>query len=128
MPPRLFALGAAVALSLSGCTTADNAALTELRDTFVASGGVCDSWTAFDEPRSQGAIECDSGAKLYVFDSDASERDLVKTELDTNTDIRARTHIMLSGETWLVIDRIAVIVHVFPSMGGIIQGRNGANP
>ena len=65
---------------------------------------------------------------LYLFEGDAARSDVVKTELETNADIRARTHIMLSGENWLIIDRIATIVKVMPSLHGIIQGRNGANP
>lgn len=119
-----LAVGVCVALT-SGC--AGQSAAT-VRDKFVAAGGSCDSWVDIDESRAIDAIECADGAKLYLFEGDADRSDFVKTELESNTDIRARTHIMLSGENWLIIDRIAVIVHVMPSMHGIIQGRNGANP
>ena len=126
----LVALG--VVVSIAGCARVDDAGLANLRAEFVAGGGECESWSPMDEPRSHGAVLCDSGAKLFLFGSDAERSDFVKTELETNTDIRARTHIMLSGETWLVIDTIPVIVHLLGTMGhklgGIIQGRNGANP
>ncbi len=122
----------ALFVALAGCTTVDEAGLTDLRGEFIAGGGECATWTSIDEPRSRGALLCDAGAKLYLFGSDAERSDFVKTELETNTDIRARTHIMLSGETWLVIDRIPVIVHLLGTMGrklgAMIQGRNGANP
>jgi hypothetical protein len=63
-----------------------------------------------------------------MFTGDSQRADFVKIALETNTDIRARTHIVLAGEDWPIIDRMAVIVAVMPSLHGIIQGRNGANP
>lgn len=116
------------AIALSSCTNAEPAELDALRAQFVAAGGSCGDWATLDEPRSLGAIECSSGAKIYVFDSDGARSDVVKTELDVNTDIRARKHIMLSGDYWLIIDRIPVIIELMPRLGGMIQGRNGANP
>jgi len=123
-----FAVVAAVAMSLAGCSATVPTALLDLKDEYVADGGTCASWSTMTEPRAIAAIECDGGGKIYLFDSDASRSDVVKTELEVNQDIRARTHIMLSGNTWLVIDRIGVIVRLLPKMGGMIQGRNGANP
>jgi hypothetical protein len=35
---------------------------------------------------------------------------------------------MLGAERWIIVDRISVIVTVMPKLGGIIHGRNGANP
>ena len=132
MSNRWITLGALVALSLTGCAGVDTERLDTIRQEFVTGGGSCDSWTEVDEPRSRGALVCESGARIYVFESDAERSDFVKTELETNTDIRARTHIILSGNDWLVIDRLPVIVHLLGTMGrklgGMIQGRNGANP
>ncbi len=127
-----FLLVAVLLVGLSGCATVDEPGLANLRAEFVDGGGTCSTWTPIDEPRSHGAVLCDFGAKLYLFGNDSERSDFVKTELETNGDIRSRTHIMLSGETWLVIDRIPVIVHLLGTMGrklgGMIQGRNGANP
>ena len=100
----------------------------DIRNRFVAAGGECATWTEFSETRATEAIRCAEGAVLYAVAGDSERSDIVKTELETNADIRARTHIMLSGENWLIIDRIAVIVRVMPTLHGIIQGRNGANP
>ena len=121
-------LGIAVSVALAGCAADNSEGVDALRDRFTAAGGSCDTWTAVTEPRAVGAISCADGAKVYLFTGDAQRADFVKTEIETNTDIRARTHIMLAGENWLIIDRIAVIVTVMPSLHGIIQGRNGANP
>lgn len=121
-------LALAGTLALAGCSPSEPAGLTALRNEFVSYGGVCDSWTAITEPRSLGAITCNGGAELFLFDSDSSRSDVVKDQLETNTAIRARTHIMLSGDYWLVIDKIPVIIHLLGRMGGMIQGRNGANP
>ena len=109
-------------------STVDETGLAAFRERFVASGGVCKTWEPITEPRSLGALECDGGAKLYLFDSDSSRSDVVKDQLEVNPDIRARTHIMLSGDYWLVIDKIPTIIHLLGRMGGMIQGRNGANP
>lgn len=124
----LLSLGLAATLALAGCSISEPAALTALRNEFVSYGGVCDSWTPINEPRSLGAISCNGGALIYLFDSDSSRSDVVKDQLETNSTIRARTHIMLSGDYWLVIDKIPVIIHMLGRMGGMIQGRNGANP
>jgi hypothetical protein len=35
---------------------------------------------------------------------------------------------MLGAERWIIVDKILTIVVVMPHLGGIIQGRNGANP
>ena len=123
-----FVVVAALVAVLAGCAPTVPTALLDLKDEYVADGGMCASWSALSEPRAIAAIECDGGGKIYLFDSDASRSDVVKTELEVNKDIRARTDIMLSGNTWLVIDRIGVIVSLLPQMGGMIQGRNGANP
>ena len=123
-----FVVVAALVAVLTGCAPTVPTALLDLKDEYVADGGTCASWSMLSEPRAIAAIKCDSGGKIYLFDSDASRSDVVKTELEVNKDIRARTHIMLSGNTWLVIDRIGVIVSLLPQMGGMIQGRNGANP
>jgi ribosomal silencing factor RsfS len=63
-----------------------------------------------------------------VFNSTEDRADFIKSELETNEQIRARTHVIVSEDTWLVIDTLAVIVRVMPPMGGMISGRNGANP
>jgi hypothetical protein len=123
-----FVVVAALVAALTGCAPTVPVALLDLKDEYVAYGGTCASWSTLTEPRAIAAIECDGGGKIYLFDSDASRADVVKTELEVNQDIRARTHIMLSGNTWLVVDRIGVIVMLLPKMGGMIQGRNGANP
>ena len=122
---RASALVAAGVLALSGCA---GSGIDTVRDNFVAAGGSCDEWTPLHDPRATDSIECADGARLYLFPGDAERADFVKTELESNDLIRARTHILLSGENWLVFDRIAVIVHVMPHMHGMIQGRNGANP
>ena len=125
--PRWFAV-ALVGLfvcAVSGCASQN---VESVREKFVDAGGSCESWVPLEEPRAIDAIVCSDGAQIYLFDGDAERADVVKTELESNTDIRARTHIMLSGENWLVIDRITTIVKVMPQLHGIIQGRNGANP
>ena len=116
---------------LSGCAaqgTVDETGLAALREEFVSFGGICKTWEPISEPRSLGALECEGGAKLFLFDSDESRSDVVKDQLEINPDIRARSHIMLSGDYWLVIDRIPTVIHLLGTMGGMIQGRNGANP
>ena len=124
---RASAVVAAVTVAvIAGCSSANP--IDDVRERFVAAGGSCATWTTIDESRALAAIRCSDGAVLYAVTGDAARADIVKTELETNANIRARTHIMLSGENWLIIDRIAVIVRVMPSLHGIIQGRNGANP
>lgn len=113
-------------LTLAGCTSASD--VESLRSQFVEAGGSCSTWTVVAEPRANGAIRCAEGAVLYAVAGDSERSDIVKTELESNDAIRARTHIMLSGDDWLIIDRISVIVRVMPTLHGMIQGRNGANP
>lgn len=112
-------------LSLAGCQATSTA---EIRERFTDAGGDCAVWTSLNDSRAVDSIECSDGAMIYLFTGNDSRSDFVKTELETNANIRARTHIMLSGENWLIIDRIATIVRVMPTLHGIIQGRNGANP
>lgn len=119
----------AATLLLAGCTpVAGGPTIDELRQQFIDAGGDCETWTTLDEPRAVDAILCDSGAKLYTFVDYSAQEDVVKTELEVNKDIRARTHVMLSDDFTLIIDRIGVMVTVMQHMPGIIQGRNGANP
>lgn len=112
-------------ITLAGCASPGIDGIVEK---FVDAGGMCTTQTPLEEPLAVDAVECADGAHIYLFTGDDQRSTFVKTELETNADIRARTHIMLSGENWLIIDRIAVIVQVMPSLHGIIQGRNGANP
>lgn len=121
----VLALAVAPLITLAGCASPGIGGIVEK---FVDAGGPCATSSALDEPLSLAAVECADGARIYLFTGDDQRSTFVKTELETNADIRARTHIMLSGENWLIIDRIAVIVQVMPSLHGIIQGRNGANP
>jgi len=74
-----------------------------------------------------GSSRC-GGAVLMVFGETADRADFIKSELETNPLIRDRTHIILSKDTWLVLDTLASIVRVMPELGGMISGRNGANP
>lgn len=112
-------------MALAGChaTSTD-----DIRERFTDAGGKCAAWTSINDSRAVDSIECSDGAMIYLFTGADQRSDFVKAELESNESIRARTHIMLSGENWLIIDRIAVIVQVMPSLHGIIQGRNGANP
>ncbi len=119
---------ALTALVVTGCATPASNELTELRHRFVAAGGTCSSWTPRDESFAVAASTCEAGATLVIFDSTKDRADFIKSEIETNDQIRARTHIILSQDTWLVIDTLAVIVRVMPAMGGMISGRNGANP
>lgn len=121
-----FLVAVAALLALGGC--APTPGVEALRARFVEAGGSCSSWTRVSDPRAREAIRCAEGAVLYSVAGDAERSDIVKTELESNQEIRDRTHIMLSGDDWLIVDRIAVIVKVMPSLHGMIQGRNGANP
>lgn len=118
----------AFALSLAGCAPAANAALVELRDRFVAAGGSCSTGIRIDDSRAEAGFECDDGAKLYVFGSTVERADFIKSEIETNTDIRARTHIIVSKDEWLIVGTLASVVRVQPQLGGMISGRNAANP
>jgi hypothetical protein len=115
-------------LVVGGCASPVSQEMVDLRTRFVAAGGLCSDWTSRDEPLAVSALTCDEGATVAVFDSTQDRADFIKSELETNELIRARTHIILSQDTWLVIDTLAVIVRVMPVMGGTISGRNGANP
>jgi|GEM_PF-1464233 len=122
---------AALALSLlvvGGCTSPISQEMIDLRNRFVAAGGLCSEWTPLHKSLAPEARACSEGSTLVVFDSTQDRADFIKSELETNELIRARTHIILSKDTWLVIDTLAVVVRVMPSMGGMISGRNGANP
>lgn len=116
------------AFVFAGCASPGSTALAELRERFIAAGGMCTAMTTIEEPYATDAARCAEGATLVVFASTQDRADFIKSELETNADIRARTHIMLSKDTWLVIGTLAVIVTVWPDMGGMISGRNGANP
>lgn len=121
----VLALAVAPLVTLAGCASPG---INGIIEKFVDAGGPCATSSPLEEPLAVAAVECNQGARLYLFTGDDQRSTFVKTELETNADIRARTHIVLSGENWLIIDRIAVIVQVMPSLHGIIQGRNGANP
>jgi hypothetical protein len=116
------------ALLLSGCSATTPAELDDLRERFVAAGGSCASWSTVSTPGSLAAQTCAEGAVLMVFGDTTDRADFIKSELDTNRRIRDRTHIILSKDTWLVLDTLASIVRVMPALGGMISGRNGANP
>ena len=129
MTARRCVVGVLVsALVLSGCSETTSVELDGLRERFVAAGGSCASWTAVSAPGSLAAQTCAEGAVLMVFDDTANRADFIKSELETNLLIRDRTHVILSKDTWLVLDTIASIVRVMPALGGMISGRNGANP
>jgi len=116
-------------LALTGCASSAPPADTveQLRERFVAAGGDCTVATPFDLTRAAESIRCANGAKLHTVDSDADRSALVDYYLESDS-VRARTHIMLGAERWIIVDKIATIVTVMPELGGIIQGRNGANP
>jgi len=116
------------ALIVSGCTSPISTQMVVLRERFIAAGGSCSDWTPLHKSLAREARACSEGATLVVFDSTQDRTDFIKSELETNDQIRARTHIIVSKDEWLVIDTLAVVVRVLPSMGGMISGRNGANP
>ena len=116
------------ALLLSGCSEATPAELDDLRERFVAAGGSCASWSTVPTAGSLAAQACAEGAVLMVFGDTVDRAEFIKSELETNSLIRDRTHIILSKDTWLVLDTLASIVGVMPALGGMISGRNGANP
>jgi hypothetical protein len=122
---RVLVLTFVSLIALAGCSSPG---IDSIVAKFVYAGGTCATSMPLEESRAVAAVACDDGARLYLFTGDDQRSTFVKSELESNADIRARTHIMLSGENWLIIDRIAVIVKVMPSLHGIIQGRNGANP
>lgn len=116
------------AFGLTGCSLDSDAQLDDLRERLVAAGGECSDWTTLEKPLALDAKTCAEGATLAVFESTEDRADFIKSELETNVQIRARTHIIVSKDEWLIIDTLAVIVRVMPAMGGMISGRNGANP
>ena len=124
---RTVALGVC-ALIVSGCTSPISNQMVDLRERFISAGGSCSDWTPLHKSLAPEARACSEGATLVVFDSTQDRADFIKSELETNGHIRARTHIIVSKDEWLVIDTLAVVVRVLPSMGGMISGRNGANP
>lgn len=115
-------------IGLTGCSAKPTVYLDSLRERFVAAGGICSDWGPLDAPLAIGAKTCAEGAALVVFESTEDRADFIKSELETNQQIRARTHVILSNDTWLVLDTLASIVRVMPALGGMISGRNGANP
>ena len=119
------ALGAIV-LTLTGCAAPTNA-IDELRERFVAAGGVCAEPTRFEFPAASHSLRCANGPLLHTVETDADRAKVVDFYLESD-DVRSRTHIMLGAERWIIVDTISVIVTVMPKLGGIIQGRNGANP
>jgi hypothetical protein len=116
------------ALLLSGCSAAPLAELDNLRARFIAADGACSTWSTVSEPGALAARTCAEGAVLMVFEDTVDRADFIKSEIETNPLIRDRTHIILSNDTWLVLDTLASIVRVMPELGGTISGRNGANP
>ena len=116
-------------LALSGCASQTTPAETvdELRARFVAAGGECAEATPFDLEPATESLQCSSGAVLHTVASAADRSAIVDYYLESDS-VRDRTHIMLGAERWIIVDEIATIVVVMPKLGGIIHGRNGANP
>ena len=119
------ALGAIV-LMLAGCA-APTDAIDELRESFVAAGGECTEPTRFERAAASHSLRCANGALLHTVETDADRAKVVDFYLESD-DVRARSHIMLGAERWIIVETISVIVTVMPKLGGIIHGRNGANP
>jgi hypothetical protein len=116
------------ALLLAGCSATTPEELDDLRARFIAAGGACSTWSTTTPSGVLAAQTCGEGALLMVFADTVDRADFIKSELETNALIRGRTHIILSRDNWLVLDTIASIVRVMPALGGMISGRNGANP
>lgn len=116
------------ALLLSGCSTTAPVELDDLGARFIEAGGSCSTWSTASESGALAARTCAEGAVLMVFADTVGRADFIKSELETNALIRGRTHVILSNDTWLVLDTLASIVRVMPTLGGMISGRNGANP
>jgi hypothetical protein len=116
------------ALVLSGCSASPTVELDDLRERFSAAGGSCSTWSTVSIPGSLAAATCAEGAVLMVFADTIDRADFIKSEIETNALIRGRTHVIVSKDTWLVLDTLASIVRVMPVLGGMISGRNGANP
>ncbi|MDP4586341.1 MAG: hypothetical protein NWS64_03460, partial [Microbacteriaceae bacterium] len=94
------------ALLLSGCSATTPAQLDDLRARFIAAGGTCTDWTLIDEPYAEAAATCAEGSTLVVFTTTQNRADFIKKEIETNDRIRARTHVIVSEDTWLVIDTL----------------------
>lgn len=124
---RVVAIAVAL-VTLTGCAQGPDAELTDLRQRFVAAGGSCESTSTGPNGPARASMTCADGSVLMVFDSSSERADFIKNELENNRLIRERTHVIVSEDTWLVIDTLAVVVRVWPKMGGMISGRNGANP
>ena len=116
-------------LALTGCASSAPPADTveQLRERFVAAGGDCTDATPFSLAPATESLTCSGGAVLHTVGSDSDRSALVDYYLESDS-VRARTHIMLGAERWIIVDKISTIVVVMPHLGGIIQGRNGANP
>jgi hypothetical protein len=116
-------------LALTGC--ASSAPPVEpvdgLRERFEDAGGVCVNPEPFQLAHAHESRRCANGTVLHTVDSDADRSAIVDYYLESDS-VRSRTHIMLGAERWIIVDRISVIVTVMPKLGGIIHGRNGANP
>jgi hypothetical protein len=114
---------------LAGCESSNPLveSIDELRAQFVAAGGDCADATAFEFDAALESIRCANGAVLHTVKSDIDRSAIVDYYLESER-VRARTHVMLGAERWIIVDKIATIVTVMPKLGGIIQGRNGANP
>jgi len=115
--------------TLAGCVSSGPqvASIDELRAQFIAAGGDCADATAFELDAALESIRCANGAVLHTVESEADRTAIVDYYLESER-VRARTHVMLGAERWIIVDKIATIVTVMPKLGGIIQGRNGANP
>lgn len=116
-------------LALNGCASSPPPSDTveQLRERFVSAGGVCNDAAPFRLAPATESLACSGGAVLHTVDSDADRSAIVDYYLESAS-VRSRTHIMLGAERWIIVDRISVIVTVMPKLGGIIHGRNGANP
>jgi hypothetical protein len=114
---------------LTGCVSSGPQveSIDELRTRFVAAGGDCADATAFELDAALESIRCANGAVLHTVESDTGRSAIVDYYLESER-VRARTHVMLGAERWIIVDKIATIVVVMPELGGIIQGRNAANP
>jgi len=115
--------------TLAGCVSSGPqvASIDELRAQFIAAGGDCADATAFELDAALESIRCANGAVLHTVESEADRTAIVDYYLESER-VRARTHVMLGAERWIIVDKFATIVTVMPKLGGIIQGRNGANP
>lgn len=118
----------AALLVLGGCApTSGDTEIATIRDEYIAAGGECATTIAVTISPAAQSLRCSGGALIHTLSSHDDRSELIDFYLEQD-DVRARTHIMLSDEGWLIVDDIATIVRVMPKLGGIIHGRNGANP